>query len=72
MTDTDRRAEHLGWIEAAVRAANPDLPRLALCAQSLSLLVMFVTLRVKSRFFAGRVCASTFPALISGSCGRLA
>ena len=34
MTNIDRRAEHLGWIEAAVRAVNPDLPRLALCVQS--------------------------------------
>lgn len=34
MTDTHTREEHLGWVEAALRAANPDLPRLALSAQS--------------------------------------
>ncbi|WP_139300614.1 hypothetical protein [Wenxinia saemankumensis] len=28
--EDDKRAEHLGWIELALRAANPDLPGLSL------------------------------------------
>ncbi|SEL62978.1 hypothetical protein SAMN05444413_11250 [Roseivivax marinus] len=30
MQKVDRRSEHLGWIETALRAGNPDLPNLAL------------------------------------------
>lgn len=30
----DPRPEHLGWIETALRAANPDLPYLRISAQS--------------------------------------
>lgn len=34
MHHEDRRLEHLGWIEAALRAGNPNLPHLRICAQS--------------------------------------
>ena len=34
MHEKDRRPEHLGWIEAALRAGNPDLPDLRITAQS--------------------------------------
>lgn len=30
----DTRTEHLGWIEVALRATNPDLPNLRITAQS--------------------------------------
>ena len=34
MHTKDRRPEHLGWIEVALRAASPDLPHLRISAQS--------------------------------------
>ena len=34
MHTNDAPAEHLGWIEVALRAANPDLPHLRISAQS--------------------------------------
>ena len=34
MYPQDPRPEHLGWIETALRVANPDLPRLRITAQS--------------------------------------
>lgn len=34
MQDTEKRPEHLGWVEVALRAANPDLPHLRISAQS--------------------------------------
>lgn len=34
MYPKDPRPEHLGWIEAGLRAANPDLPKLRISAQS--------------------------------------
>ena len=34
MNQTDRRPKHLGWIETALRADNPDLPHLEISAQS--------------------------------------
>ncbi|MFW2545656.1 hypothetical protein ACN2XU_23790 [Primorskyibacter sp. 2E107] len=34
MHEPDTRPEHLGWIEVAIRAANPDLPKLRISAQS--------------------------------------
>lgn len=33
MTNIDMRPEHLGWIEVALQAANPDLPNLGISAQ---------------------------------------
>ncbi|WP_139226817.1 hypothetical protein [Poseidonocella pacifica] len=33
MSETDIRPEHLGWVEIALRAANPDLPLLHISAQ---------------------------------------
>lgn len=34
MQQVDRRSEHLGWIETALRAWHPDLPNLALSGQA--------------------------------------
>ncbi|MGR3454583.1 hypothetical protein [Pseudooceanicola sp.] len=34
MHTKDERPEHLGWIEVALRAGNPDLPHLRIAAQS--------------------------------------
>ncbi len=34
MRNKDRRPEHLGWVETALRTANPDLPNLRISAQS--------------------------------------
>lgn len=34
MHGTDNRAEHLGWVETALRHDHPDLPNLRLVAQS--------------------------------------
>lgn len=34
MRQNDKRPEHLGWIEAALRVANPDLPNLTLSGQA--------------------------------------
>jgi len=34
MHHEDRRHEHLGWVETALQAAHPDLPRLGISAQS--------------------------------------
>ncbi|WP_116081770.1 hypothetical protein [Tropicimonas sp. IMCC34011] len=33
MMNTDRRPEHLGWIEVALQAAHPDLPNLGIAGQ---------------------------------------
>ena len=34
MYPQDPRPEHLGWVETALRVANPDLPHLRITAQS--------------------------------------
>ncbi len=34
MHENDRRPEHLGWIETALRATHPDLPGLRVSGQS--------------------------------------
>lgn len=34
MHQVDNRAEHLGWVEVALRCEHPDLPNLRITAQS--------------------------------------